>query len=156
MSEPHISRRHASIAVSLVTLSALILLAVLASPSTGAAGATKCPPTKKTSGACPKTSKRLSYKIVRRGVMVVVPHTSAGTGESEVVAVTCPREERVLAGGASIAEPAAPFLTVTLSAPDETTTGWLAQLTNLSTTADSEAWLSVYAVCETTPAGATR
>ncbi|HTR74987.1 MAG TPA: hypothetical protein VMH33_06970 [Solirubrobacterales bacterium] len=146
MSETRLPPSRIAIAALLTILSALILF----TPASGrAASSTKCPTGKlgKKGTGCSKPS-RLQYKIVRRGSMVSVPYTPTADGLSQIVTVECPHEEHVLAGGAEIAAPAAPFLTVSLSAPNEATTGWSAQLTNLSTTAYSEAWLIVYAACE--------
>jgi len=138
--------------ISIATISIVFLSLVLSAGANAptAASASKCPLGSSTGrAACKAAAPR--YKTVRHGFLVSVPHTSGAEGTSEVVTVKCPGGGKVLAGGVKIAEPAFPFLTVTLSAPDEAVNGWSAQLTNLSTTADSEAWMSVYAICEVPP-----
>jgi hypothetical protein len=149
MPELQISTRRASI---VATLTALFALALLAAGATGTAFAAtkspKCVAAKNKSGACPKSSSRLRYTTHRRRVLVTVPHATTEEGLSEVVTLECPHGEKVLGGGAEVLEP---FLSIRLSAPDEVTTGWSAQVANFSTTTDLVAWLGIYAVCETPP-----
>jgi hypothetical protein len=144
-SRPTVHR--ASVGVPLIALAALLLFAVVAPGSSHAGKASGCAKghTGKKKSACHKPSARPHYKIVRRKFQVPVPHTGAEQGVSEVVTVECPHGEHVLGGGVEIWEP---FLSVTLSAPDGATTGWSAQIANLSTTTDVLAGMSVYAVCE--------
>jgi hypothetical protein len=144
-SRPTVHR--ASVGVPLIALAALLLFAVVAPGSSHAGKASGCAKghTGKKKSACHKPSARPHYKVVRRKFQVAVPHTAAEQGVSEVVTVECPHGEHVLGGGVEIWEP---FLSVTLSAPDEATTGWSGQIVNLSTTTDALAGMSVYAVCE--------
>jgi hypothetical protein len=146
MSESHLSARHASLFLAAAFLIVTFLsVALLTDSGQAARKPAKCPVAKKKKGLCPKTSSRLRYKTVRRSFVVLVPHTSVQEGVSEVVTVECPHGEQVLGGGVEVFEP---FLTVTLSAPNEATDGWSAQIANLSTTSDAVASVGVYAVCE--------
>jgi hypothetical protein len=146
MSELQLPPRRASLTVAAAFLIATFLSVALVTASGQAAQKpAKCPVAKKKKGLCPKISSRLRYKTVRRSFVVLVPHASVQEGVSEVVTVECPHGEQVLGGGVEVFEP---FLTVTLSAPNEATDGWSAQIANLSTTTDSVASVGVYAVCE--------
>jgi hypothetical protein len=145
MPELNISPRRASVAATLILLAALVFSASLGTAPGMAAKAAKCPVAKKKKGLCPKISAKPSYKTVRKGLLVTVPHATTEEGLSEVLTVECPHGEKVLAGGVEITEP---FLSVRLSAPNEAVTGWQAQIANFSTTSDIVAWARVFAVCE--------
>lgn len=101
-------------------------------------------------GPCGTTNR-----VMRHRFKLTVPHSGAAQeGLSHVKTVMCRYRERVVAGGAEVESP---MLSVVLSAPNEATTGWSAQLVNLSTVADVTAWLKVYAICAVPePAGGPR
>jgi hypothetical protein len=145
MSEFQLSARRTTLTAAVTFLFVVLLSAALMTDSGQAAKTAKCPVAKKKKGLCPRTSSRPRYKTVRRNFVLLVPHGSTQEGASEVVTVECPHGEPILGGGVEIFEP---FLTVTLSAPNEATDGWSAQIANLSPTSDVVATVGVYAVCE--------
>lgn len=73
-------------------------------------------------------------------------------GLSEVQTVSCPGSKRVIGGGADLGTDDEQNgqqrqVTVSLSAPNSTGTGWSVQLFNNSTSIDTLIDLRVYAIC---------
>jgi hypothetical protein len=133
-------------AVLVAVAVALLALTALGASSAGAAG--KPPKCKRSQAArkhrgCPASTKP-KVSVVTRHFQIAVPHSGALEGLSEVKAVYCPLNGEVFGGGAEVT---APNMSIVLSAPNEATDGWLAQVANLSSSTDAYAALTVYAIC---------
>lgn len=95
------------------------------------------------------------YEVVNQTFKEVFIQNSGGfRGLSEVKTVSCPAGKRVLSGGTDLGTNAAQNgqqrqVTVSLSGPNGTGTGWSVQLFNNSTTIDTSIDLQVYAICAT-------
>jgi hypothetical protein len=81
-----------------------------------------------------------------------VPHSGTQRGLSEAKTVGCPSGKRALGGGADLGTNVGQGeqqsqVTLSLSAPNGTGTGWSAQLFNTSTSIDTSIDLRIYAVC---------
>ena len=94
------------------------------------------------------------YEVVNQTFKEVFIENSGGMrGLSEVKTVNCPSGKRVIAGGTNLGTNAAQngqqrSVSVSLSAPNGTGTGWSAQLFNNETTGGGTSIdLQVYAVC---------
>jgi hypothetical protein len=93
------------------------------------------------------------YEVVNQTFKEVFIENSGGMrGLSEVKTVNCPAGKRAISGGTSLGTNAAQNgqqrqVTVSLSAPNGTGTGWSVQLFNNSTSIDTSIDLQVYAVC---------
>lgn len=135
--------------VSIAAVLALVLaLAASTVAFAGQGGGGKTAKCKKSHSAARRKScgapSPTHYRVVERRFQLVVPHSSGQEGLSEVKTVLCPSNQQVLGGGAEVQ---AAEISVALSAPNEATNGWSAQVVNLSTSADALAWLKVYAIC---------
>jgi len=95
------------------------------------------------------------YEVVNQTFKeVFIENSGSPRGLSEVKTVTCPAGKRVIAGGTDLGTNPTQNgqqrqVTVSLSAPNGTGTGWSAQLFNNSTTIDTSIDLKVYAICAT-------
>jgi hypothetical protein len=95
------------------------------------------------------------YEVVNQTFKEVFIENSGGMrGLSEVKTVSCPAGKRVIGGGSDLGTNAAQNgqqrqVTVSLSAPNGTGTGWSVQLFNNSTSIDTSIDLRVYAICAT-------
>lgn len=93
------------------------------------------------------------YEVVNQTFKEVFIENSGGMrGLSEVKTVNCPTGKRVIAGGTNLGTNATQNgqqrqVTVSLSAPNGTGTGWSVQLFNNSTSIDTSIDLQVYAIC---------
>jgi hypothetical protein len=94
------------------------------------------------------------YEVVSQSFEeVAVPNSGSGQrGLSAVQTVGCPGNKRVLGGGVDLGTNvnqggAQSQLSVSLSGPNGTGTGWSAQLFNSSTTTDTTIDLRVFAIC---------
>ncbi len=93
------------------------------------------------------------YEVVSQTFKEVFIENSGGMrGLSEVKTVACPAGKRVLSGGTDLGTNATQNgqqrqVTVSLSGPNGTGTGWSVQLFNNSTTIDTSIDLRVYAIC---------
>lgn len=136
--------------VSIAVVLALVLaLAASTAAFAGQGAGGKAPKCKKAPSAgrkksCGAPPGPTGYRTVERHFQLVVPHSSGQEGLSEVKTVLCPSNQQVLGGGAEVQ---AENLSVALSAPNEATDGWSAQLVNLSPSTDALASLKVYAIC---------
>ncbi len=94
------------------------------------------------------------YEVVSQTFEAVpVPNSGSGQrGLSTVQTVSCPGSKRVLGGGVDLGtnvnqgSPQAQ-VTVSLSGPNGTGTGWSAQLFNSSSTTDTTIDLRIFAIC---------
>lgn len=95
------------------------------------------------------------YEVVSQTFSEVFIQNSGGfRGLSEVKTVSCPTGKRVISGGTDLGTNATQNgqqrqVTVSLSGPNGTGTGWSAQLFNNSTSIDTSIDLKVYAICAT-------
>jgi hypothetical protein len=95
------------------------------------------------------------YEVVNQTFKEVFIENSGGMrGLSEVKTVACPAGKRVVGGGTDLGTNAGQNgqqrqVTVSLSGPNGTGTGWSAQLFNNSTSIDTSIDLRVYAICAT-------
>jgi hypothetical protein len=93
------------------------------------------------------------YEVVTQTFKEVFVQNSGGMrGLSEVRTVDCPGGKRVLGGGADLGTNGAQNgqqrqVTVSLSAPTGTGSGWSVQLFNNSTSVDTSIDLRVFAIC---------
>ena len=93
------------------------------------------------------------YEMVSQTFEGVFVQDSGGfRGLSEVKTVSCPAGKRVIGGGTDLGTNAGQNgqqrqVTISLSAPNGTGTGWSAQLFNNSTSIDTSIDLRVYAIC---------
>lgn len=93
------------------------------------------------------------YEIVSQTFAGVFIQNSGGfRGLSEVKTVACPGDKRAIGGGSDLGTNPAQNgqqrqVTVSLSAPNGTGTGWSVQLFNNSTSIDTSIDLRVYAIC---------
>lgn len=93
------------------------------------------------------------YEVINQTFKEVFIENSGGMrGLSEVKTVTCPNGKRAVGGGTNLGTNPAQNgqqrqVTVSLSAPNGTGTGWSVQLFNNSTSIDTSIDLQVYAVC---------
>ncbi|HEY6549784.1 MAG TPA: collagen-like protein [Solirubrobacterales bacterium] len=93
------------------------------------------------------------YEVVNQTFKEVFIENSGGMrGLSEVKTVACPAGKRVIGGGTDLGTNAGQNgqqrqVTVSLSGPNGTGTGWSVQLFNNSTTIDTSIDLRVYAIC---------
>lgn len=93
------------------------------------------------------------YEVVSQTFKELFVVNSGGQrGLSEVKTVGCPGGKRVIGGGADLGTNTEQNgqqrqVTVSLSAPNGTGTGWSAQLFNNSTSIDTSIDLRVYAIC---------
>jgi cell division septation protein DedD len=93
------------------------------------------------------------YEVVSQAFKEVFIENSGGMrGLSEVKTVACPAGKRAIGGGSDLGTNATQNgqqrqVSVSLSAPNGTGTGWSVQLFNNSTSIDTSIDLSVYAVC---------
>lgn len=93
------------------------------------------------------------YEVVSQTFKEVFVQNSGGMrGLSEVKTVDCPGSKRVLSGGADLGTNAGQNgqqrqVTVSLSGPTGTGSGWSVQLFNNSTSLDTSIDLRVFAVC---------
>jgi Collagen triple helix repeat (20 copies) len=96
------------------------------------------------------------YEVINQTFEGVFVQNSGGfRGLSEVKTVTCPAGKRAISGGTDLGTNATQNgqqrqVTVSLSGPNSTGTGWSAQLFNNSTSIDTSIDLKVYAICATT------
>jgi collagen triple helix repeat protein len=96
------------------------------------------------------------YEVVSQTFKeVFIENSGSPRGLSEVKTVTCPTGKRVIGGGSDLGTNATQNgqqrqVTVSLSGPNGTGTGWSVQLFNNSTTIDTSIDLKVYAICATT------
>jgi len=104
--------------------------------------------------AGPAGSAGLSgYEVISQTFKEVFVQNSGGMrGLSAVQTVTCPAAKRAIGGGANLGTNAAQNgqqrqVTVSLSGPNGTGTGWSVQLFNNSTSIDTSIDLQVYAIC---------
>jgi len=95
------------------------------------------------------------YEVVNQTFTeVFIENSGSPRGLSEVKTVSCPAGKRVIGGGTDLGTNPGQNgqqrqVTVSLSAPSGTGTGWSAQLFNNSTTIDTSIDLRVYAICAT-------
>jgi hypothetical protein len=95
------------------------------------------------------------YEVVSQTFKeVFIENSGTPRGLSEVKTVSCPTGKRVIGGGSDLGTNPAQNgqqrqVTVSLSAPNGTGTGWSVQLFNNSTTIDTSIDLKVYAICAT-------
>jgi Collagen triple helix repeat (20 copies) len=95
------------------------------------------------------------YEVVSQTFKeVFIENSGSPRGLSEVKTVNCPSGKRVVGGGTDLGTNAAQNgqqrqVTVSLSGPNGTGTGWSAQLFNNSTSIDTSIDLKVYAICAT-------
>jgi len=93
------------------------------------------------------------YEVVAQAFEGVFIQNSGGfRGLSEVKTVACPGGKRAIGGGSDLGTNAGQNgqqrqVTVSLSAPNGTGTGWSVQLFNNSTTIDTSIDVRVYAIC---------
>ena len=93
------------------------------------------------------------YVVVNQTFKEVFVENSGGMrGLSEVKTVTCPTGKRAIGGGTNLGTNSSQNgqqrqVTISLSAPNGTGTGWSAQLFNNSTSIDTSIDLQVYAIC---------
>ncbi|HEX5928609.1 MAG TPA: hypothetical protein VFY48_04370 [Solirubrobacterales bacterium] len=93
------------------------------------------------------------YEVVNQTFEAVFVQNSGGMrGLSEVKTVACPAGKRAIGGGADLGTNAGQNgqqrqVTVSLSGPNGTGTGWSVQLFNNSTSIDTSIDLRVYAIC---------
>jgi len=93
------------------------------------------------------------YEIVNQTFAAVfIENSGSPRGLSEVKTVTCPSGKRAIGGGANLGTNAAQNgqqrqVTLSLSGPNGTGTGWSVQLFNNSTSIDTSIDLQVYAIC---------
>jgi hypothetical protein len=93
------------------------------------------------------------YEVVNQTFEGVFIENSGGMrGLSEVKTVACPSGKRVIGGGSDLGTNVSQNgqqrqVTVSLSAPNGTGTGWSVQLFNNSTSLDTSIDLRVYAIC---------
>ncbi len=93
------------------------------------------------------------YEVVNQTFKEVFIVNSGGQrGLSEVKTLSCPSGKRALGGGANLGTNEAQNgqqrqVTVSLSGPDGTGTGWSVQLFNNSTSIDTSIDLQIYAIC---------
>lgn len=101
------------------------------------------------------TSGASGYEVVSQTFGEVFIQNSGGfRGLSEVKTVSCPAGKRVISGGTDLGTNATQNgqqrqVTISLSGPNGTGTGWSAQLFNNSTSIDTSIDLKVYAICAT-------
>lgn len=116
---------------------------------TGAKGATGAAGANGTNG----TNGVSGYEVVNQTFKEVFIENSGGfRGLSEVKTVSCPAGKRAIGGGTDLGTNATQNgqqrqVTVSLSAPNGTGSGWSVQLFNNSTTIDTSIDLRVYAIC---------
>ena len=97
------------------------------------------------------------YEVVSQTFKEVpVGNSGAGRGLSEVKTVSCPAGKRVVAGGSDLGTNPAQAgpqrqVTISLSGPNGTGTGWAVQLFNSSATTDTAIDLQVFAICANAP-----
>jgi hypothetical protein len=128
-----------------LVLSVLVSVALSAAPGE-AAKSTRCAMVKsEESATCPTAFAQRRYKTLQRRLLVSIPHATSRVGLSKVVTLECPRHGKVIGGGAEIFKP---YLSIRLSAPNETTTGWSVQVANASTTNDMVASVRIHVICE--------
>lgn len=95
------------------------------------------------------------YEVVSQTFEGVFIQNSGGfRGLSEVKTVSCPAGKRAIGGGSDLGTNAGQNgqqrqVTVSLSAPNGTGTGWSVQLFNNSTSIDTSIDLKVFAICAT-------
>ncbi len=93
------------------------------------------------------------YEVVNQTFKEVFIENSGGMrGLSEVKTVSCPAGKRAISGGTDLGTNAGQngqqrSVSVSLSAPNGTGTGWSVQLFNNSTSIDTSIDLQVYAIC---------
>lgn len=93
------------------------------------------------------------YEVVNQTFKEVFVENSGGMrGLSELKTVACPAGKRAISGGGNLGTNATQNgqqrqVTVSLSGPNGTGTGWSVQLFNNSTSIDTSIDLQVYAVC---------
>jgi Collagen triple helix repeat (20 copies) len=93
------------------------------------------------------------YEVVSQTFKEVFIENSGGQrGLSEVKTVACPAGKRVISGGTDLGTDPGQNgqqrqVTLSLSGPNGTGTGWAAQLFNNSTTIDTSIDLEVFAIC---------
>jgi hypothetical protein len=93
------------------------------------------------------------YEVVNQTFKeVFIENSGSPRGLSEVKTVSYPAGKRVIGGGTDLGTNPAQNgqqrqVTVSLSAPNGTGTGWSAQLFNNSTTIDTSIDLRIYAIC---------
>jgi Collagen triple helix repeat (20 copies) len=93
------------------------------------------------------------YEVVNQTFKeVFIENSGSPRGLSEVKTVACPAGKRVIGGGTDLGTNPGQNgqqrqVTVSLSAPNGTGTGWSAQLFNNSTTIDTSIDLRIYAIC---------
>jgi hypothetical protein len=93
------------------------------------------------------------YEVVNQTFKeVFIENSGSPRGLSEVKTVNCPAGKRAVGGGTDLGTNAAQNgqqrqVTVSLSGPNGTGTGWSAQLFNNSTAIDTSIDLRVYAIC---------
>lgn len=96
------------------------------------------------------------YEVVSQTFKeVFIENSGSPRGLSEVKTVSCPGGKRAIGGGTDLGTNPAQNgqqrqVTVSLSAPNGTGTGWSVQLFNNSTTIDTSIDLRVYAICAST------
>lgn len=96
------------------------------------------------------------YEVVNQTFKAVaIPHSGEGRGLSAVQTLDCPGSKRALGGGFDLGTNPAQNgeqrqVTVSLSAPTGTGSGWSVQLFNNSVTLATTIDLQVYATCATT------
>jgi hypothetical protein len=101
----------------------------------------------------PGTAGISGYEVVSQTFKEVFVQNSGGMrGLSEVKTLDCPGGKRVLSGGADLGTNAAQNgqqrqVTVSLSGPTGTGSGWSVQLFNNSTSLDTSIDVEVFAVC---------
>lgn len=95
------------------------------------------------------------YEVVNQTFKEVFVQNSGGMrGLSEVKTVLCPAGKRAIGGGANLGTNAGQNgqqrqVTVSLSAPNGTGTGWSVQLFNNSTSIDTSIDLQIHTICAT-------
>jgi hypothetical protein len=93
------------------------------------------------------------YEVVNQTFKeVFIENSGTPRGLSEVKTVSCPAGKRVIGGGTDLGTNVGQNgqqrqVTVSLSGPNGTGTGWSAQLFNNSTTIDTSIDLRIYAIC---------
>jgi hypothetical protein len=93
------------------------------------------------------------YEVVNQTFKeVFIENSGSPRGLSEVKTVSCPAGKRAIGGGTDLGTNAGQNgqqrqVTVSLSGPNGTGTGWSAQLFNNSTSIDTSIDLRVYAIC---------
>lgn len=113
----------------------------------------KGPKGEKGDKGAPGASGVSGYEVVSQAFKEVFVQNSGGMrGLSEVKTVSCPAGKRVIGGGSDLGTDATQNgqqrqVTISLSGPDGTGSGWSVQLFNNSTSIDTSIDLRVFAIC---------